>query len=183
MTPIPFIPFPPHTLPGVPGIPAQPFPIPHQHLQQHLQHQQYPPQQIPPPISPKQDPQQALIQQIDYYFSLENLIKDLYLRKNMDNEGWVNLKLILDFKRVKIIINGLLNGLEKEKKEGEEKEETNVTTTTNDNYDKIILESIKSCQNLEINYGKEIDENNDVKLEDVKLRVKDNYQQWLVPDN
>lgn len=81
MTPIPFIPFPPHTLPGVPGIPAQPFPIPHQHLQQHLQHQQYPPQQIPPPISPKQDPQQALIQQIDYYFSLENLIKDLYLRK------------------------------------------------------------------------------------------------------
>ena len=45
------------------------------------------------------------------------------------------------------------------------------------------MESIKSCQNLEINYGKEIDENNDVKLEDVKLRVKDNYQQWLVPDN
>ena len=51
------------------------------------------------------------------------MIKDLYLRKNMDNEGWVNLKLILDFKRVKIIINGLLNGLEKEKKEGEEKKE------------------------------------------------------------
>ena len=34
----------------------------------------------------------------------------------MDNEGWVNLKLILDFKRVKIIINGLLNGLERKRK-------------------------------------------------------------------
>ncbi|KAK7676210.1 hypothetical protein QCA50_020826 [Cerrena zonata] len=54
----------------------------------HPLHQQ-PPIQIPPPISPKQDPQQALTQQIDYYFSLENLIRDIYLRKNMDlTEGW-----------------------------------------------------------------------------------------------
>ena len=109
---------------------------------------------IPPPISPKQDPQEALIQQIDYYFSLENLIKDLYLRKNMDAEGWVDLKLIMDFKRVKIIVNGLINSLD----EG-------VVG------DDVILESIKSCKNLEISGEK---------LEDVKLRVKDNYQQWLL---
>lgn len=113
------------------------------------------PIQIPPPISPKQDPQEALIQQIDYYFSLENLIKDLFLRKNMDAEGWVDLKLILDFKRVKIIINGLINSLD----EG-------VVG------DDVILESIKSCNNLEIKEGE--------KLDDVKLRVKGDYKQWLL---
>lgn len=120
--------------------------------------------QIPPPISPKQDPQQALIQQINYYFSLENLIRDLYLRKNMLPEGgWVPLSLILEFKRVKIIINGIQNSSE----EGVE---------TND----IVLDSVTKCDNLEVRYA-EGKSAGDAKIEDVELRVKDNYEQWLLP--
>uniref|UniRef100_A0A7N0TNA3 HTH La-type RNA-binding domain-containing protein n=1 Tax=Kalanchoe fedtschenkoi TaxID=63787 RepID=A0A7N0TNA3_KALFE len=41
-----------------------------------------------------------VIHQIDYYFSNENLIKDTYLRKNMDEQGWVPIKLIAGFKKV-----------------------------------------------------------------------------------
>ncbi|RLV92892.1 hypothetical protein JA1_002836 [Spathaspora sp. JA1] len=114
---------------------------------------------IPPPISPKQEPQQALIQQIDYYFSLDNLIRDVYLRKNMDGEGWVGLGLILEFKRVKIIVNGIQNEVEGD-------------------LNSIILDSIKQCNNLEIKYLKE---EANAKLEDVQLRVKENYEQWLLP--
>ncbi|EGW29872.1 uncharacterized protein SPAPADRAFT_57384 [Spathaspora passalidarum NRRL Y-27907] len=115
--------------------------------------------QIPPPISPKQEPQQALIQQLDYYFSLENLIRDVYLRKNMDGEGWVSLSLILEFKRVKIIINSIQNEVEGD-------------------VDAIILDAVKQCNNLEIKYS---GEESSAKLEDVQLRVKENYEQWLLP--
>ncbi|ODV80583.1 winged helix DNA-binding domain-containing protein, partial [Suhomyces tanzawaensis NRRL Y-17324] len=118
--------------------------------------------QIPPPISPKQDPQQALTQQIDYYFSLENLIRDIYLRKNMDTEGWVSLSLILNFKRVKIIINGIQNSLESDQE-----------------VSSIILETVKNCQNLEINYLNEKDAES-ATIDDVNLRVKDNFEQWLL---
>jgi hypothetical protein len=33
----------------------------------------------------------AVRQQIEYYFSLENLIKDNYLRSKLDSEGWVDV--------------------------------------------------------------------------------------------
>ncbi|KAK6453720.1 uncharacterized protein RJT20DRAFT_100560 [Scheffersomyces xylosifermentans] len=121
--------------------------------------------QIPPPISPKQDPEQALVQQIDYYFSLENLIRDIYLRKNMDAEGWVSLDLILNFKRVKIIINGIQNSLESDQ-----------DASSNS----IVLDSIKKCVNLEINYINEKSAET-AAIEDVRLRVKDNFEQWLLP--
>lgn len=42
-----------------------------------------------------------VIHQIDYYFSNENLIKDIFLRKNMDEQGWVPIKLIAGFAKVK----------------------------------------------------------------------------------
>ncbi|XP_061998826.1 la-related protein 1C-like [Rosa rugosa] len=38
--------------------------------------------------------------QIDYYFSNENLIKDTFLRRNMDDQGWVRVKLIAGFNKV-----------------------------------------------------------------------------------
>lgn len=41
-----------------------------------------------------------IVNQIDYYFSSENLIKDMYLRKEMDEQGWVPVKLIAGFKKV-----------------------------------------------------------------------------------
>ncbi|GAA0139622.1 RNA metabolism protein [Lithospermum erythrorhizon] len=41
-----------------------------------------------------------IVNQIEYYFSTENLVGDTYLRKNMDEQGWVSIKLIAGFKKV-----------------------------------------------------------------------------------
>ncbi|ODQ77160.1 hypothetical protein BABINDRAFT_67607 [Babjeviella inositovora NRRL Y-12698] len=46
--------------------------------------------------------------QLRYYFSLENLLKDMYLRKNMDSEGYVLLGVINDFHRMKSLSGGAL---------------------------------------------------------------------------
>lgn len=133
---------------------------PQYHSQYQLHMQQ---QQIPPPISPKQNPQEALIQQIDYYFSLENLIKDIYLRQKMNSEGWINLSVILEFKRVKIIINSILNN---------HGGDLNTIATT----------CIQNCQNVSINLLNDKTWDN-VLIEDIDLRVKDNYDQWLLPQD
>ncbi|KAL4942290.1 hypothetical protein BDV06DRAFT_165441 [Aspergillus oleicola] len=39
--------------------------------------------------------------QLEYYFSVDNLCKDLFLRKHMDSQGYVPLNFIAGFKRVK----------------------------------------------------------------------------------
>ncbi|KAL4781009.1 hypothetical protein BJX76DRAFT_26250 [Aspergillus varians] len=39
--------------------------------------------------------------QLEYYFSVDNLCKDIYLRKHMDSQGFVPLNVIASFKRVK----------------------------------------------------------------------------------
>lgn len=39
--------------------------------------------------------------QLEYYFSVDNLCKDLYLRKHMDSQGFVRLSFIAGFKRIK----------------------------------------------------------------------------------
>lgn len=43
----------------------------------------------------------VLKNQIEYYFSIENLCKDMYLRKRMDGQGFVNLHFIAAFKRIR----------------------------------------------------------------------------------
>ncbi|KAG8660043.1 la-related protein 1C isoform X2 [Manihot esculenta] len=59
---------------------------------------------IPPPAMyfTAPDPQlhSKIVNQIDYYFSNENLIKDTFLRQNMDDQGWVPIKLIAGFNKV-----------------------------------------------------------------------------------
>ncbi|KAI8052590.1 uncharacterized protein B0P05DRAFT_591761 [Gilbertella persicaria] len=42
-----------------------------------------------------------IMQQIEYYFSIDNLCKDLYLRQQMDSNGFVDLNFIANFNRVK----------------------------------------------------------------------------------
>lgn len=56
----------------------------------------------PPMFFPAPDPQllAKIVNQIDYYFSNENLIKDAFLRLNMDQNGWVPVSLIAGFKKV-----------------------------------------------------------------------------------
>lgn len=125
---------------------------------------------IPPPISPKQDPLHALTQQIDYYFSLDNLIRDVFLRRNMGTEGWVDLDLILNFKRVKIIVNGILNSIE-------EADQTQKSLLL----DAAILRAVQLCVNLEIGYLNGKDDKTATATE-VQLRVKSNFEQWLLSD-
>ncbi|EMD00720.1 hypothetical protein BAUCODRAFT_61582 [Baudoinia panamericana UAMH 10762] len=41
-----------------------------------------------------------VITQLDYYFSIDNLLKDMYLRKNMDSQGFVLLDVVARFNRM-----------------------------------------------------------------------------------
>nr|DAD46736.1 TPA_asm: hypothetical protein HUJ06_016673 [Nelumbo nucifera] len=84
-------------VPASPGMSGMPF-IPHP----------------PPPHAmffPAPDPQlrAMLVRQIDYYFSPENLCKDIFLRQNMDEQGWVSASLISTFNRVSCF--GLIEGV------------------------------------------------------------------------
>lgn len=45
--------------------------------------------------------------QIEYYFSIENLCKDMYLRTQMDVQGFVNLPCIAVFKRIRELTSDL----------------------------------------------------------------------------
>ncbi|CAM0870847.1 unnamed protein product [Alopecurus aequalis] len=66
-----------------------------------------PPPPTPPAmvISPLEQLQRELLVQIDYYFSDENLCKDIYLRGHMDDQGWVPVSLIAGFKKVQMLLH------------------------------------------------------------------------------
>lgn len=51
---------------------------------------------------------EAIQKQIEYYFSVDNLIKDIYLRKHMDDEGWISLPFVCSFNRVKTLCPDLV---------------------------------------------------------------------------
>ncbi|KAE8733789.1 hypothetical protein F3Y22_tig00000991pilonHSYRG00184 [Hibiscus syriacus] len=69
----------------------------------------HPPRFVPYPINPETNvlpPEMVtlranIVKQIEYYFSDENLQRDRYLISLMDDEGWVPISTIADFKRVK----------------------------------------------------------------------------------
>jgi la-related protein 1 len=44
--------------------------------------------------------EERIKQQLEYYFSEENLRKDLYLREQLDQGGWAELALVCGFKRL-----------------------------------------------------------------------------------
>ena len=45
--------------------------------------------------------------QLEYYFSVDNLCKDMFLRKYMDSQGWVPLKVIAGFRRIKSLTDNV----------------------------------------------------------------------------
>ncbi|KAK9240844.1 hypothetical protein V1525DRAFT_416319 [Lipomyces kononenkoae] len=55
------------------------------------------------------EPANPVTAQVEYYFSLENLCKDIYLRRNMNSAGLVPLSLLAGFNRIKSLINGDIN--------------------------------------------------------------------------
>ncbi|XP_076910096.1 la-related protein 1C-like [Bidens hawaiensis] len=60
------------------------------------------PPMVPGPLFfPFPDPLHGtIVKQIEYYFSNENLVKDTFLRQNMDEQGWVSANLIAGFRKV-----------------------------------------------------------------------------------
>jgi hypothetical protein len=42
----------------------------------------------------------AIKSQVEYYFSVDNLVRDTFLRSKMNGEGWINLQVIANFKRL-----------------------------------------------------------------------------------
>lgn len=64
-------------------------------------------QPVTPPIPPSLDTSSLLRQlrgQVEFYFSDKNLASDLFLREQMDAEGFVPLRTILGFKRIHAIL-------------------------------------------------------------------------------
>lgn len=43
----------------------------------------------------------------EYYFSVENLVRDVYIRKQMDAQGFVHLAILANFNRVRALTTDL----------------------------------------------------------------------------
>ncbi|XP_007046622.2 PREDICTED: la-related protein 1C [Theobroma cacao] len=115
---------PPNTAPFITPPPVRPFgtPMGFPELPSHVYLLPAPPPEslrgvpfvapMPQVFFPAPEPQDhqlhaRIVNQIDYYFSNENLIKDTYLRQNMDDQGWVSIKLIAGFKKVSFLTDNI----------------------------------------------------------------------------
>ena len=93
----------PPTLPSVrslpPQLPQMYYPPPPQMF--------YPPaaygMQQQPGMPNKVQIEEAVRKQIEYYFSVENLCKDIFLRAKMDDQGWIPIGSIAQFNRVRML--------------------------------------------------------------------------------
>ncbi|KAK9456093.1 hypothetical protein V1511DRAFT_257775 [Dipodascopsis uninucleata] len=52
------------------------------------------------------EPISMVIAQVEYYFSVENLCKDIFLRRNMNSSGLVPIQVLANFNRIKNLTNG-----------------------------------------------------------------------------
>ncbi|XP_022145446.1 la-related protein 1B-like [Momordica charantia] len=69
-----------------------------------------PPPPPSPPIYhpfPTKELYWKIINQVNYYFSDENLRHDTFLKKHMDVDGWVPIQLIATFNRMRILTNDI----------------------------------------------------------------------------
>ncbi|WVR04603.1 hypothetical protein IAU60_001613 [Kwoniella sp. DSM 27419] len=61
-----------------------------------------PPPPMPQTVVPNLDATRFyVLGQIEYYFSMQNLAMDFFLRQQMDSEGWIDVSMIASFNRVK----------------------------------------------------------------------------------
>ena len=56
----------------------------------------------------RQQVMESVRKQIDYYFSLDNLCKDIFLRSKMDDAGWIPVVVIANFNRVRMLTPDLM---------------------------------------------------------------------------
>ncbi|ADV22192.1 hypothetical protein CNJ00100 [Cryptococcus gattii WM276] len=61
-----------------------------------------PPPPMPQTVVPNLDPLRFyVLGQVEYYFSMQNLAMDFFLRQQMDSEGWIDIATIASFNRIK----------------------------------------------------------------------------------
>lgn len=53
-----------------------------------------------------------ILHQVEFYFSPDNLAKDVFLRRQMDSDGWVKVSVIAKFNRVKSLSSDIQEILE-----------------------------------------------------------------------
>ncbi|GME73500.1 unnamed protein product [Ambrosiozyma monospora] len=126
---------------------------------------------IPQPIAPTdKKAREALLttlaNQIDYYFSAENLLKDIYLRKNMNDHGFLPLSVISSFHRVVGLTYGQIV---------------------------LILECLPKCKNLEYGTIEEFDETKfrtldskddcTLPFQTYKFRAAEDPLKWVLPED
>ncbi|KAL5210300.1 hypothetical protein ABZP36_005923 [Zizania latifolia] len=86
---------PPEALRGLPFMPPMVGPPPYPYYQPSTE-----PEAEPNSGADAQDHRANLLKQIEFYFSKDNLCTDVFLRRNMDEQGWVDITLIAGFKKV-----------------------------------------------------------------------------------
>ncbi|BEI86548.1 hypothetical protein CcaverHIS002_0608350 [Cutaneotrichosporon cavernicola] len=63
-----------------------------------------PPPPVPVTSVPNIDPLRYwVLGQVEYYFSIQNLVMDFFLRQQMDAEGWIEIAMIASFNRIKTL--------------------------------------------------------------------------------
>ncbi|CAA6674219.1 unnamed protein product [Spirodela intermedia] len=70
-----------------------------------------PPAPSPPPSTPRLGTEIVTLllrTQIEYYFSEDNLARNVHLKMQMDEEGWVSVHTIASFPRVKRLTNDVV---------------------------------------------------------------------------
>ncbi|KAF0903603.1 hypothetical protein E2562_028016 [Oryza meyeriana var. granulata] len=100
MVPQPIVPYVPHfAYPA--DVQAYPFYLPpvEQFQNMHLVR----PQMQPVWVQGQQNLQEDIRTQIEFYFSTNNLCHDTYLRRHMNDQGWVPIDLITQFNRVSFV--------------------------------------------------------------------------------
>ncbi|TIB81211.1 La-domain-containing protein [Wallemia mellicola] len=67
----------------------------------------YAPMPMPTPITTTNYPLDPLrfylLGQLEYYFTTQNLVRDFFLRQQMDSDGWVDIPIFTTFNRVKAL--------------------------------------------------------------------------------
>jgi len=104
-----------------------------------------------------------LKEQIEYYFSVDNLCKDTYMRQQMNKEGYVKLSTLLKFKRTKSLITVAQDVDKKSNPDAKYDDAWAID---------LIVNSLNDSEVVEVN-------NNN---SEISIRKKNDWKNWLNPD-
>lgn len=102
----------------------------------------------------------AVTYQLDYYFDISNLLKDIYLRKHMNSHGWIDLEFVTQFYRVRALSCGDLT---------------------------VIRDALDYCQNFEYGFKESSEQDPDSEaakqnpIKNIKVRALNDPHNWVLP--